>query len=40
MMRVKKYPMEIYKKAAKLGFTASIPEEYNGGMDCLAEAIS
>ena len=37
----KKYPMEIYKKAAKLGFIgASIPEEYNGaGMDCLAEAI-
>ena len=37
----KKYPMEIYKKAAKLGFIgASIPEEYNGaGMGCLAEAI-
>ena len=37
----KKYPIEIYKKAAKLGFIgASIPEEYNGaGMDCLAEAI-
>jgi len=37
----KEYPMEIYKKAAKLGFIgASIPEEYNGaGMDCLAEAI-
>jgi len=33
--------MEIYKKAAKLGFIgASIPEEYNGaGMGCLAEAI-
>jgi alkylation response protein AidB-like acyl-CoA dehydrogenase len=37
----KEYPMEIYKKAAKLGFIgASIPEEYNGaGMDCIAEAI-
>jgi alkylation response protein AidB-like acyl-CoA dehydrogenase len=37
----KEYPMEIYRKAAKLGFIgASIPEEYNGaGMDCLAEAI-
>ena len=37
----KEYPMEIYRKAAKLGFIgASIPEEYNGaGMDCIAEAI-
>ncbi len=37
----KEYPMEIYRKAAKLGYIgASIPEEYNGaGMDCLAEAI-
>ena len=37
----KEYPMEIYRKAAKLGYIgASIPEEYNGaGMDVLAEAI-
>jgi len=37
----KEYPMEIYRKAAKLGFIgASIPEEYGGaGMDCIAEAI-
>ncbi|AKG90681.1 Acyl-CoA dehydrogenase [Geoglobus ahangari] len=37
----KEYPMDIYKKAAKLGYIgASIPEEYNGaGMDCVAEAI-
>ncbi|ADC65165.1 acyl-CoA dehydrogenase domain protein [Ferroglobus placidus DSM 10642] len=37
----KQYPMEIYKKAAKLGYIgASVPEEYDGaGMDCLAEAI-
>jgi alkylation response protein AidB-like acyl-CoA dehydrogenase len=37
----REYPMNIYRKAAKLGFIgASIPEEYNGaGMDCLAEAI-
>ena len=37
----KEYPIEIYRKAAKLGFIgASIPEEYNGaGMDCIAEAI-
>jgi alkylation response protein AidB-like acyl-CoA dehydrogenase len=37
----KEYPMEIYRKAAKLGFIgASIPEEYNGaGMDCISEAI-
>ena len=37
----KEYPMDIYRKAAKLGYIgASIPEEYNGaGMDCLAEAI-
>ncbi|AGK61583.1 Acyl-CoA dehydrogenase [Archaeoglobus sulfaticallidus PM70-1] len=35
------YPMDIYKKAAKLGFIgASIPEEYNGaGMGCVDEAI-
>ncbi len=37
----KQYPMEIYRKAAKLGYIgASVPEEYDGaGMDCLAEAI-
>jgi len=37
----KEYPMDIYRKAAKLGYIgAGIPEEYNGaGMDCLAEAI-
>ncbi len=37
----REYPMEIYRKAAKLGYIgASIPEEYNGaGMDVLAEAI-
>jgi len=37
----KEYPMEIFRKAAKLGYVgASIPEEYGGaGMDYLAEAI-
>jgi len=37
----KEYPMEIFRKAAKLGYVgASVPEEYGGaGMDYLGEAI-
>ena len=37
----KEYPMEIFRKAAKLGYVGtSVPEEYGGaGMDYLGEAI-
>ncbi|WP_202320723.1 acyl-CoA dehydrogenase family protein [Archaeoglobus neptunius] len=37
----KEYPLDIFRKAAKLGYVgASVPEEYGGaGMGCLAEAI-
>ncbi len=37
----KEYPMEIFRKAAKLGYVgASVPEEYGGaGVDYLGEAI-
>ncbi|NIQ05341.1 MAG: acyl-CoA dehydrogenase family protein, partial [Candidatus Korarchaeota archaeon] len=37
-----KYPMELYKKAAKLGFTSlRIPEEYDGqGYGLLEDCLS